>query len=139
MAKVPPLSRLRIDDFKDLTEDVKPVVEQLAYAVNPFIQATTAALSRRLTWANFAAIQRTVKVRTGESFPLFVSTKALPGSVGAVFVTQAFDSTDRVPALAPRVAWQRKTTNTDTGIEITAMSDLSAGHEYEVSILVTAA
>lgn len=138
MAKIPPLSRLRVDDFKDLTEDVKPAVEQIAYAVNPFIQATTAALSKRLTWANFAAIQRTVKVRAGESFPLFVSTKSLPGSVGAVFVTQSFDATDRVPALAPRIAWSRKTTNTDTGIEITEMSDLSAGHDYEVSLLVTA-
>ena len=138
MAKIPPLSRLRIDDFKDLTDEVKPVVEQLAYAVNPFIQATTAALSRRLTWANFAALQRTVQVRAGESFPLFVSLKDLPGSVGAVFVTQCYDATDRVPALAPRIAWQRKTTKTDTGVEITAMSDLTVGHEYQVSLLVTA-
>ncbi len=138
MAQIPPISRLRVDDFKDLTEDTKPVLEQLSYAINPFLQATRDALARRLTWANFAAMQRTVKVRS-DSFPLFVSTQALPGSPGAVFVTQAFDATDRIPALAPRIAWGRKTDRNGTGIEITAMSDLVTGHDYEISLLVTAA
>jgi len=136
MAKIPPLTRLRTDDFKDMTEDVKPVVEQIAYAINPFISATRNALAQRLTWANFAALRKTVKVRS-DSFPLFVSTKEMTGLPDVVFVTQCFDATDRVPALAPRIAWGRKTANGIPGIEFTAMSDLTAGHEYEVSLLVT--
>lgn len=139
MAKIPPLTRLRLDDIKDVSDETKPVLEQLVYGLNPFITATRNALARRLTWANFAAHQATVKVRS-DSLPVFVSTKDLPGqSAGAVFVTQAFDATDRVPALAPRIAWQRTTSNGLPGVRITAMSDLTAGHDYEVSLLITAA
>lgn len=138
MAKIPPLLRLRSDDFKDLTEEIKPVVEQISYTLNPFISATRNALAQRLTWANFASLRKTVKVRS-DSFPLFVSTKDLPGQPDTVFVTQCFDATDRVPALAPRVAWSRKVSNGVNGIELTAISDLTVGHDYEVSLLVTGA
>ena len=83
--------------------DVKPAIDQLVYAINPFISATRNALARRLTWANFASVKRTVKVRS-DSFPLTVVLKDLPGSPDGVFVLQCYDATDRVPALAPRLA-----------------------------------
>lgn len=133
MAKIPPLTRLRPDDFKDMTDEVKPVIDQLAYAINPFITATRNALASRLTWANFASVKRTLKVKA-DSFPLTVVLKDLPGSPDGVFVLQCFDATDRAPALAPRIAWTRD----GVAIRITAMSDLTAGHEYEVTLLVTA-
>lgn len=136
MAKIPPLLRLRSDDFKDLTDEIKPVVEQLGYTLNPFISATRNALAQRLTWANFASVRKTVTVRS-TSFPLFVSTKELPGQPDAVFVTQCFNATTRTPALAPRIAWQRKVANGVPGIEFAAMSDLTADQDYDVSLLVT--
>ena len=133
MARIPPLTRLRPDDFKDVGEDVKPAIDQLVYAMNPFISATRNALARRLTWANFASVKRTVKVKA-DSFPLTVVLKDLPGSPDGVFVLQCFDATDRTPALAPRIAWTRD----GVAVKITAMSDLTAGHEYDVTLLVTA-
>ena len=133
MARIPPLTRLRPDDFKDISEDVKPAIDQLVYAMNPFISATRNALARRLTWANFASVKRTVTVRS-DSFPLTVVLKDLPGSPDGVFVLQCYDATDRVPALAPRIAWSRD----GVAVKITAMSDLTTGHEYEVTLLVTA-
>lgn len=133
MAKIPPLTRLRTDDFKDVSEDVKPVIDQLVYAINPFVSATRNALARRLTWANFASVKRTVKVKS-DSFPLTVALQNLPGSPDGVFVLQCYDATDRAPALAPRIAWSRD----GVAIRITAMSDLTAGHEYDVTLLVTA-
>lgn len=134
MARIPPLTRLRADDLKDVTEDVKPVVDQLSYALNPFITATRNALARRLTWANFASVKRTIKVRN-DSFPLTVVLRDLPGTPDGVFVLQCYDLTDRAPTLAPRLAWSRD----GAAIKITAMSDLTAGREYEVSLLVTGA
>lgn len=134
MARIPPLTRLRSDDLKEVSEDVKPVLDQLSYALNPFITATRNALAGRITWANFAAVKRTLKVRS-DSFPLIVVLKDLPGNPDGVFVLQCFDATDRVPALAPRLAWTRD----GVAIRISAMSDLTAGHEYEVTLLVTGA
>ena len=133
MARLPPLTRLRPDDFKDMGEEVKPAIDQLVYALNPFISATRNALAQRLTWANFASVKRTLKVKT-DSFPLTVVLKELPGSPDGVFVLQCFDATDRVPALAPRIAWTRD----GVAIKISAMSDLTAWHEYDVTLLVTA-
>jgi len=133
MARLPPLTRIRTDDFKDVSEDVKPVLDQLMYAINPFVTATRNALAQRLTWANFASLKRTVKVRS-TSFPLSVNVKDLPGTPDGVFVLQCYDATDRAPALAPRIAWARD----GVTIRITAMSDLTVDHEYEVSLLVTA-
>jgi len=133
MAKIPPLTRLRPDDFKDVTDEVRPAIDQLVYAMNPFISATRTALARRLTWANFASVKRTVKVKP-DSFPLTVVLKDLPGSPDGVFVLQCYDTTDRAPALAPRIAWTRD----GVAVKITAMSDLTTGHEYEVTLLVTA-
>jgi hypothetical protein len=133
MARIPPLTRIRTDDFKDVSEDVKPVVDQLMYAINPFVTATRNALAKRLTWANFASLKRTLQVRS-TSFPLLVNMKDLPGTPDGVFVLRCYDLTDRAPALAPRVAWVQE----GVTIRITAMSDLAANHEYEVSLLVTA-
>lgn len=133
MARIPPLTRLRPDDFKDVADEVKPAIDQLVYAMNPFISATRNALARRLTWANFASVKRTVKVKA-DSFPLTVVLKDLPGSPDGVFVLQCYDATDRAPALAPRIAWTRD----GVAVKITAMSDLTTGHEYEVTLLVTA-
>jgi hypothetical protein len=133
MARLPPLTRLRPDDFKDMGEEVKPAIDQLVYALNPFISAMRNALAQRLTWANFASVKRTVKVKA-DSFPLTVVLKELPGSPDGVFVLQCFDATDRVPALVPRIAWTRD----GVAIKITAMSDLTAGHDYDVTLLVTA-
>jgi hypothetical protein len=114
-------------------EEVKPAIDQLMYALNPFVTATRNALASRLTWANFASLKRTVKVRS-TSFPLSVNVKDLPGTPDGVFVLQCYDATDRAPALAPRIAWVRD----GVTIRITAMSDLTVDHEYEVSLLVTA-
>lgn len=133
MARIPPLTRLRLDDFKEISEDVKPAIDQLVYAMNPFISATRNALARRLTWANFASVKRAVRVKS-DSFPLTVVLGDLPGSPDGVFVLQCYDATDRTPALAPRIAWSRD----GVAIKITAMSDLTAGHEYDVTLLVTA-
>lgn len=133
MARIPPLTRLRPDDFKDVADEVKPAIDQLVYAMNPFISATRNALARRLTWANFASVKRTVKVKA-DSFPLTVVLRDLPGSPDGVFVLQCYDATDRVPALAPRIAWARD----GVAVKITAMSDLTTGHEYDVTLLVTA-
>jgi hypothetical protein len=133
MAKIPPLTRIQTSTFKDVADEVKPALDQLVYAMNPFISATRNALARRLTWANFASVKRTVRVKA-DSFPLTVVVKDLPGSPDGVFVLQCFDATDRAPALAPRIAWVRD----GVTIRITAMSDLTAGHEYDVTLLVTA-
>ena len=133
MAKIPPLTRIQTSTFKDVTDEVKPALDQLVYAMNPFISATRNALARRLTWANFASVKRTVRVKT-DSFPLTVVLKDLPGSPDGVFVLQCFDATDRTPALAPRLAWTRD----GVAVKITAMSDMTAGHEYDVTLLVTA-
>ena len=133
MARIPPLTRIRTDDFKDMSDEVKPVIEQLTHALNPFVTATRNAFAQRLTWANFASLKRTVKVRS-TSFPLSVNMKDLPGTPDGVFVLQCYDATDRAPALAPRIAWVRD----GVTIRITAMSDLVVDHEYEVSLLVTA-
>lgn len=134
MARIPPLTRLRIDDFKDVADEFKPALDQIVYGLNPFITATRNALAKRLTWANFASVKRTLKVKN-DSFPLTVLLKDLPGTPDGVFVLQCYDATDRTPALAPRIAWSRD----GVSIRITAMSDLAAGHEYEVTLLVTGA
>jgi hypothetical protein len=133
MARIPPLTRIRTDDFRDVPQEVKPVIEQLTHALNPFVTATRNALAQRLTWANFASLKRTVRVRS-DSFPLSVNVKDLPGVADGVFVLQCYDATDRAPALAPRIAWVRD----GVTLRITAMSDLTVDHEYEVSLLVTA-
>jgi hypothetical protein len=65
---------------------------------------------------------------------LSVNVKDLPGVADGVFVLQCYDATDRAPALAPRIAWVRD----GVTLRITAMSDLTVDHEYEVSLLVTA-
>jgi hypothetical protein len=133
MAKIPPLTRIRTDDFRDVPEEVKPVVDQLMYAINPFVTATRNALAKRLTWANFASLKRTIRVRS-TSFPLSVNMRELPGTPDGVFVLQCYDATDRAPALAPRIAWVQD----GVTIRITTMSDLVVDHEYEVTLLVTA-
>jgi hypothetical protein len=133
MARIPPLTRIRTDDFKDMSDEVKPVIEQLTHALNPFVTATRNALAQRLTWSNFASLKRTLKVRS-TSFPLSVNMRELPGTPDGVFVLQCYDVTDRAPALAPRIAWTRD----GVTVKITAMSVLTAGHEYDVTLLVTA-
>lgn len=137
MAKIPQTPRLRVDDLVDVPEDVSKALTQVMYSLNPFMQATHDALSRRINWSNFAAVKKTVVV-TSKSFPLRVSVKDLPGKPDVVVVSSFFDRTTKTAALAPRLGWTYVGLLKDgPTIELTVSEDLVEGHEYDMGLLVT--
>lgn len=62
--KAPSLRGLSIEDFRNLTPDVRKGLEQLSTVLSPFLADTTDALAGGLTLGNLDAIIKTVEVKT---------------------------------------------------------------------------
>ena len=138
MAKAPQLSALRVDDLKDVPEEMAAVLEQVFFALNPFLTTVRDGLSGKLGWENFKALVRTIPIAKGQTYPINLSVADLVGSPQGVIVLQCINTGTKTPALAPRVAWG-KATNGNKAIQITALSDLSATDAYELTLLITGA
>ena len=63
MAEIPKLKRLTLEDFADLSPEVRQGLERFLFTLNPFLSDVSGALDRGLTFsANSAAVVREVEV-----------------------------------------------------------------------------
>ena len=136
MAKPPILGQLRVDMLRDVPEEISPVLQQMFYALNPFIQATKSALAGKLGWENFRAVKKTVEVA---SLPYTFTVPELRGNVYWVTVAQAFDLSQKsVPSIVPpRVAWTTSVVRGVPAITVTDASDFDTAKKYRWNLLVT--
>lgn len=136
MAKPPILGQLRVDMLRDVPEEVSPVLQQVFYALNPFIQSTKAAIAGKLGWENFRAVKKTVEVA---SLPYTFQVPELRGNVYWVTVAQAFDLSQKsVPSIiSPRVAWTTSVVRGIPAITITDSSDFDPTKKYRWNLLIT--
>jgi hypothetical protein len=136
MAKPPRLSQLRVDQLRDIPEDVFPALAQVFYALNPFLQSTKEALTGKLGWENFKAIQKTVEVTT---VPFVLSVAELsPSKPGMILVTQSQDLTLGQPSICPSLAWSLVNQNGKTAVLVSEASNYDSSHTYRWTFLVTA-
>ena len=136
MAKPPRLSQLRVDQLRDVPEDVFPALSQVFYALNPFLQATKEAISGKLGWENFKAIQKTLEVTT---VPFVFSVAELTqGKPTWVQVTKAVDLTTGKPAVSPSIAWDLVNQNGKLAVSVSEATPYDAAHTYRWTVLITA-
>ena len=136
MAKPPILGQLRVDLLKDVPEEISPVLQQVFYALNPFLQNTKDALAGKLGWDNFRAVRKVVDV---SSLPLVVTIPEIKTGAYWVNVVQAFDTSSKTEAsvIPPRVAWTNTSVRGVPAVSITAASDYDSAKTYRWSLLIT--
>ena len=102
MAKIPPIRRLSVEDFKEQAE----WIERLITPINDYFERTTTALNRNLTIAeNFAGDIRTVTIDGTYPLKLSWSLSARPTAVlvGGIARTTGASFTQ---TSALQVTWQ---------------------------------
>jgi hypothetical protein len=75
MASPPKLKVLSMETFKDVTDEVRPVLETLITQLNPFLTATSNALTQRLTPKDNFLIQQ---VPSDGTYLVFTTPAASP-------------------------------------------------------------
>jgi hypothetical protein len=136
VAKPPILGQLRVDTLRDVPEEISPVLQQMFYALNPFIQSTKDAIAGKLGWENFRAVKKTVEVA---SLPFTFTVPELRGNVYWVNVVQAFElSLSGSPSIIPpRVAWVTSVVQGVPAVTITDTSYFGTNAKYRWNLLVT--
>lgn len=137
MAKFPPLKSIKIEDFSDCPAAFRPTLQKLVNLMNPFITAVYDALAGTLTAPdNIAASYKTFTMRggTGAEDNTFKFSHGLRTKPRGCFVIGA-RRTDGTTITSPiYVTWQIPR---DVGqIEITAISMLLPGVDYEITVRV---
>lgn len=130
MAKLPAVSRLTKDDFKDAPS----WFDRAIYILNQFMSSIYSAVAGNLTFvANVRAVQKTITITAGAAATNNTYTLPDPSwNVTGVIILQVVDKSGGIPASAPALNWQAA----QGSIKINAIYGLTSGKRYDITILM---
>lgn len=131
MAQLPKLKSFIVQDYP---EDYADLMQKLTYTLNQFTEPVYYALSNNLTFSeNLAAITKTISFTAPISSDgiLIPNTFGVPCRGSIVLDVQNTSTSNAVLSAAPFVQF----VNTGTNIKVKAITGLTAGQTYNVTIV----
>jgi hypothetical protein len=131
MARIPPIKRLSLEDFKDQIDWIGRLIQP----INDFMSSVAFALNKQITWTdnmNGQVVNLDVTINGTNDYPIYFKINS--ATIKALWVGNCYEvaSSPTVNTNAVYIAWEL----TGSGqVKINNISGLTTGKKYRLIIL----